>query len=213
MRQVQRMVASGALTQTGVVGRTSLIDATSVQRLKAQGARPGRPWSSETIAAAIDLLDHGASEQLDSVEQARLLKRLRLASPEEVVRAMRKRAQVQRYRASESFIERIFERVTLTGAAALNTEPALLLQFGLVAISRRKIDGYIELKNARRIIRSCHLVGDAQGNVTLRVTDIDALLKQELQAVVIALDLADSLDTRERKAGLAFLSKRLKALR
>ncbi len=108
MRQVQRMVASGALTQTGVVGRTSLIDVTSVQRLKAQGARPGRPWSSETIAAAIDLLDHGASEQLDSVERARLLKRLRLASPEEVVRAMRKRAQVQRYRASESFIERIF---------------------------------------------------------------------------------------------------------
>jgi hypothetical protein len=49
-----------------------------------------------------------------------------------------------------------------------------------------------------------------RGNVTLRGTDIDSL--KRVNAVTVALDLAESLDPRARSAGLAFLRQRLKMM-
>ena len=211
IRQIQRLAATGALTQVGNVGRSKLIDARSVQRLKARGSRRGRPWTAETIAAAIDLLTDGDTERLSSLERRRLRGRLSALSAEDLVRATSSRADVRRYRTSSSFLDRLSAEVTPSGLDAVDRDPSLAKTFGLTRSSRASVDGYVDEKAARALVRECHMVEDEQGNVTLRVTPIDSL--KEPNTVTVALDLADSLDTRVRSAGLTYLRQRLKALR
>jgi hypothetical protein len=210
VRQVQRLALSGALTQVGTVGRTKLIDAGSVQRVKAQGLRRGRPWSTKTIAAALDLLAQGDTTRLSSIERKRLRGRLATMSAEDLVRATRFRADVRRYRASASFLDRVRSELALTGAAAIDNDIAVASEFGLARSANVTVEGYVDSKAADRLIRACHLVEDARGNVTLRVTAIDSL--QTTNAIAVALDLAESLDPRERSAGLTFLRRRLETL-
>lgn len=211
VRQVQRLASSGALTQIGIVGRTKLIDAGSVHRVKMQGLRRGRPWSTNTIAAAIDLLTDGDTTRKSSVERKRLHGRLACLSAEDLVRATGSRAEVRRYRASASFIDRVRKDLALTGVAAIDSDPALAKDFGLARSAQISVDGYVDKKTADRLFRTCHLIEDAQGNVTLRVTNIDSLTT--INAVTVALDLAESLDPRARSAGLAFLRQRLETMR
>jgi hypothetical protein len=210
MRQVQRLTASGALSQSGNVGRSHLIDAQSVHRLKVRGAGRGRPWEPETIAAAIELLNDGETARLTSVAHGRLRHRLSGMSADQFVRATRMRADVRGYRASVSFLEQAKAAVILTGSAAIDSDVALARKFGLGGSNRDIVDGYVDAKSARRLVRECHLAEDDEGNVTLRVTTIDALLRT--CAVVVALDLAESLDTRDRSAGLAYLERQLRSL-
>lgn len=210
MRQVQRLTASGTLSQSGNVGRSQLIDAQSVHRLKARGAGRGRPWEAETIAAAIELLTDGQTARLASIARGRLCHRLSGMSAQQLVRATRMRADVRRYRSAVSFLDMVKDAVTLTGSAAIDSDLALARKFGLAGSDRDLVDGYVDEKSVRRIVRECHLAEDADGNVTLRVTTIDALLRTS--AVVVALDLAESLDTRDRSAGLAYLARRLRWL-
>ncbi len=211
MRQVQRLASSGALVQVGAVGRTELIDAGSVQRMKAQGLRRGRPWSTNAIAAAIDLLTHGDTARLSSVEARRLRDRLAGLSAEDLVRATRSRAEVRRYRASASFLDRVRKEIALTGVWAIDNDTALAKEFSLAQGRQASVDGYVDSTAAARLIRACHLIEDAQGHVTLRVTAIDSLMTTN--AVAVALDLAESLEPRERSAGLTFLGQRLTSLR
>lgn len=211
VRQVQRLTESGALVQVGTVGRTKLIDAGSVQRVKTHGLRRGRPWLTETIAATLDLLTHGDTTRLSSVERKRLCQRLAGLSAEDLVRAAHPRADVRRYRASASFLDRVRKEIALTGAAAIDSDTALARELGLAQGAQVTADGYADSKDADRLIRACHLVQDAQGNVTLRVTAIDSLMTTNV--VAVALDLAESLDPRERSAGVAFLRQRLTSLR
>lgn len=84
------------------------------------------------------------------------------------------RAVVVRERASASFLDRVRKEIALTGAAAVDNVPPLAKMFGLARRSHINIDGYVDIKAADRLIRTCHLIEDAQGNVTLRVTDIDS---------------------------------------
>ena len=211
VRQVQRLASSGALTQVGTVGRTKLIDAGSVQRLQSKGLRRGRPWSTTAIAAAMDLLTHGDTTRLSSVERKRLRHRLAGLSAEDLVRATRSRADVRRYRASASLLGRARKAITLTGASAIDSDSALAKEFGLAQGAHDTVDGYVHSKAADKLIRTCHLVEDSRGNVTLRVTSIDSLTTTN--SVLVALDLAESLDPRERSAGLTFLRQRLKSMR
>lgn len=211
VRQVQRLALSGALTTIGTVGRTKLIDAGSVQRVEMQGLRRGRPWLTNTIAASIDLLTGGDTTRQSSVERKRLHGRLAGLSAEDLVRATVSRADVRRYRASASFLDRVRKDLALTGAAAVDSDPALAKEFGLARSSQISVDGYVDEKTSDRLIRTCHLIEDAQGNMTLRVTEIDSLTTTN--AVTVALDLAESLDLRARSAGLTFLRQRLETMR
>lgn len=44
-RQVQRLAATGAITQVGTIGRVKLLDARSVRRLVLQKTGRGWPWN------------------------------------------------------------------------------------------------------------------------------------------------------------------------
>jgi hypothetical protein len=73
------------------------------------------------------------------------------------------------------------------------------------------VDDYVDSKTADWLIRTCHLIEDAHGDVTLRVTTIASMMTTN--AVAVALDLAESLHPRERRAGLTFLEPRLRTNR
>lgn len=209
VRQVERLLNSGELTQVGTVGRVALIDAVSVHRLHGRGARRGRPWSTETILAAIELLTHGQTKRLESTQRSRLRSRLRHMDAEDLVRATSGRAKVRRYRASSSFLDRIRQSVTLTGSAAVDARRDVAGIFGLASTQRDVVDGYVDRATARHLVDRYHLADDAGGNVTLRVADNWNAVGDVADDVVVALDLAESLDVRERSAGLALLRTRL----
>lgn len=212
VRQVERLVATGHLTRVDRVGRSLLIDAASVHRMRARGSRRGRPWAAETTRAATDLLAHGRTERLTQSARSRLRSRLRSMTAEDLVQAMSGRAQVRNFRASGSFLDRLRRSVTLTGTAAVDADRAVAGRFGLATAQRDTVDGYVDADTARRLTDECQLVDDANGNVTLRITDDHPGDRMPADDVTVALDLADSLDVRERSAGLALLRNRLSGL-
>lgn len=212
VRQVERLVASGDLARVGTVGRVALIDAASVYRLREQGVRRGRPWSLDSIRAAIDLLADGATERLETSQRSRLRSRLRAMTAEDLVRATRGRASVSRYRASNSFLDRIRSQVTLTGHSAVDADRATAGVFGLAASRSETVDGYVTEEHAELLAKLYHLAEDAAGNVTLRVVAEQIAAGGIADSVTVALDLAESLNVRERSAGLAVLTERLIAL-
>lgn len=81
---VRKMLKSGRLEQTGVAGRTILIDAESVHRAHREGKRTGRLWTQRTAWAALSLLSGAEVSWLSASELWRLRKRLATLSAEEI---------------------------------------------------------------------------------------------------------------------------------
>ena len=213
VRQVERMVASGELSYAGSVGRALLIDAASVHRHRERGAAKGRPWSTDTLHAAVELLQDGRTDLLEGTQRSRLRAKLRQMAASDLARAAHRRAEVRRYRASTSFLEALRGRILLTGGAAVDADRVTAGRFGLGTVQRDIVDGYVSRVTAEELVDRYLLVDDAQGNVTLRIADDVVGVRGIADLVTVALDLAESLDARERVAGLAVLDERLAALR
>ncbi|MEG0214239.1 MULTISPECIES: helix-turn-helix domain-containing protein [unclassified Glutamicibacter] len=81
---VRKMLKTGRLEQTGVAGRTILIDAESVHRAHREGKRTGRLWTQRTAWAALSLLSGAEVSWLSASELWRLRKRLATLSAEEI---------------------------------------------------------------------------------------------------------------------------------
>ena len=132
---------------------------------------------------------------------------------QELVRAVRHRADVVRYRASTSFLTELRDRVVLTGTAAVDADRATAAQFGLGTAQRETVDGYVNRAAVAELVERYFLIEDERGNVTLRITDDLSDGGTVADTVTVALDLTESLDARERAAGLRVLSEQLAALR
>ncbi|MBN9609701.1 MAG: hypothetical protein BGO26_13025 [Actinobacteria bacterium 69-20] len=211
-RQIQRLVASGRLHRADVVGASMLIDARSAQRLHAQGVGRGRPWSSETVQAALDFVRMGTTGRLGATERSRLKARLRGMSAPALVRATARRSSATNYRASASFLAELREHLVLTAGSAVDADAGIAAALGLAGSARQTVDGYVDRSGVAKLVERFFLVEDPGGNVTLRVAG--GLPEGRVaDLVTVALDLAGSLDPRERAAGLAFIGTRLAALR
>jgi hypothetical protein len=215
VRQVQRLAESGQIATSGVVGRSILLDSSSVQRLATLGTSKGRAWKTSTAWAAMALLDGRGQIGMTNAEKTelyRLRTRLRHLDAEQLVRATRLRAESTRWRVSQSFITELRQQVLLTGTSTLDdqngNELARLLRLGGVATSGQ-LDGYVTAEQLARLEQQFFMARDNQGNVSLRIA-AHALLDDEHDArvafPVVALDLAESLDVRERSAGLHALT-------
>jgi excisionase family DNA binding protein len=212
-RQVERLVASGALSNASRVGRTLLIDANAVNHLRITGTQRGRPWKQQTDWVAIELLSYGASVGLNSSQRSRLRRRLRTITPAELVRLARHRATVRRYRVSVSFLPDLRGRLALTAIPALSVSPELAARFGLAVASSTVLDGYVDTDRAAMLTSEFLMFGDTEGNVTLRSTATGHLdAGGQAPVAAVALDLAESLDPRERSAGSRVLTELLAAL-
>jgi hypothetical protein len=202
-RQIQHLVARGDLSQVA----RGFVDAASVDRLLAvrQGSRR-RAWSEETAWGAIALLSGMDAAWLGESQRSRLRKRLREMTVEELVAQCRNRAVTRRYAGHPSAVGRV-------RAATLSTHIAGR-RLGLADAAG--VDAYVAADRLDEVVESHALVLDAAGSFTLRSTSMDIELVAQLITetdVVAGLDLAESLEVRERSAGKKALEAALEALR
>lgn len=206
-RQVRRLASKGVLATTRVVGRTLLLDAASVHQLAGRVRHNGRPWSAATAWAALAMLSGQNAPWMDPAAASRLRHRLRGARATEVAWLARGRAhvhQMQGWGRDTGLIP--------TGVSALR-EPQLAALFDL-SPAERGADGYVVARHFGDVVTNLGLFDDIEGDITVRVVPDDAgyPLDRPLIAAV-AVDLSESLDTREAAAGERVLDDLLDAFR
>lgn len=109
---------------------------------------------------------------------------------------------MSRYVAHRSAGERLRAELVGTSSAAA--------RLGLAATN--VIDGYLATTDLEAVVSRHGLVRDDTGSVTLRATFMDLDVVRDLVNagdVLAALDLAESLDVRERRAGIDALDRAL----
>lgn len=206
-RQVQRLIEARELPATRTAGDAWVVDALAVNAMARTRPTRGRPWSPATAWAALWRVSGLDVDWLDRRTMSRLEDRLASFDAEELVHAARRRASARRYRASESFLAELDASVIRTGARA--TEPS---RFALDRDLNR-VDGYCTSEVATRLVRDFHLAEDPRGNATLRVAAAPSSVmegRDTMPVAVIAADLAESLEVRERSAGFRVLEELLR---
>jgi len=206
-RQVQRLVEARELPATRTAGDAWVVDALAVNAMARTRPTRGRPWSPATAWAALWQLSGLEVDWLDRRTMRRLDDRLASIDAEELVHATRRRAIIRGFRASESFLADLDVLVIRSGARAMERT-----RFGMDADLAR-IDGYCTAEAADSLARDFHLIEDPQGNVTLRVAAMPPAIiegRDAMPVAVIAADLAESLEVRERSAGLRVLGDLLR---
>jgi excisionase family DNA binding protein len=210
-REVRRLAASGMLTAQRI-GTALVFDGAEVHRLQRQPRHPGRLWAPRTAWAALELLDGEHTELIDQPRRSRLLARLRGLAPEQLHRLAAKRAEPHRFHASDRALLRLSRSLSPTGVSAVANEAAAR-RFGLAAVtSEKRVDGYLR-GNLEELTRRCRLTPDPSGNATVRLLPgglpVDHLLGS---TPVVAIDLMDSAETRERGRGRDMLEGMLRGL-
>ena len=206
-RQVARLARAGELTVSRTVGGALLVDGASVYRLAKHERHNGRPWTAATAWAALALLSGESVDWLDAAAISRLRHRLRASSAPELCWMTRRRATVHRMRGWGKG-----DGLLHSGVSALR-DPAMSELFGLTAVERGA-DGYVHARDFADIVTTLGLVEDRDGDVTVRVvTDDSGYAVDHVPTAAVAVDLAESLDTRESAAGLRILEDLLDAFR
>lgn len=202
-RQVQHLVARGELR---LVAR-GVLDETSVARLMAvRGTSHRRAWSQATAWGAVALLSGADAEWMGNTQRSRLKGKLRRLGAAELVGRARERAEVTRYRAHSSAGRYLLGELVYAADAAS--------RLGLAETDN--IDGYLAPGDVDGLVSRHGLIRDDEGRVTLRATTMDLDVVRDLakrSAALAALDLAESLAVRERRAGLDGLDRALEAFR
>ena len=207
VRQVARLARAGELTVSRTVGGALLVDGASVHRLAKHGRHNGRPWTAATAWAALALLSGESVDWLDAAAMSRLRHRLRASSASELGWMTRRRATVHRMQGWGKD-----EGLLHSGASALR-DPAMSELFDLTAVERGA-DGYVQARDFADLVTTLGLVEDRDGDVTVRVVTDDAgYAVDHVLTAAVAVDLAESLDTRESAAGLRVVEDLLDAFR
>lgn len=206
-RQIVRFVRAGELTVTRTVGGALLLDGASVHRLAKQCRHKGRPWSAATAWAALALLSDGHADWLDASAMSRLRHRLRASNASELGWMTRRRATVHRMRGWGKT-----QGLLHTGVSALR-DPGMSELFDLAAVES-ETDGYVRARDFAGLVTTLGLVDESDGDVTVRVVPDDAgYAVDHVLTAAVAVDLAESLDTRESAAGMRVLDDLLDAFR
>lgn len=197
-RQVQRLIASGELPAHRTAGGAWLVDALVLNALNRARPTRGRPWSAETAWASLWWLSGLDATWLGARTEARLRERLRYLDAGALVVACRRRATTHHYRASRSFLPGLRDVLAVSGSSAVTAAT-----FGLT-VDETRVEGYCNGSALDDLVARFHLTPDPRGNVTVRVVkapSADVLDRTTMPTAVIALDLAESLEVRERSAG------------
>jgi hypothetical protein len=202
-RQVQHLVARGELTSPA----RGVVDAGSVDHfLASRGTNRRRAWSEPTAWGAVAILSGTTPSWLGQSQRSRLKMRLRDLTAAELVHSARDRAHVTRYAGHSAAAARVRAGVVDAGRPAAS--------LGLTGTNR--VDGYVSAQQLDHLVTTFALAFDDAGPITLRSTafPIDTVRQLAGAGVVLAaLDLAESLDVRERRAGLDGLTAVLGRMR
>ncbi|MBP2188509.1 hypothetical protein [Nocardia goodfellowii] len=206
-RQAARLAAAGHLEISRRAGRTLLLEAESVHRLVQEHRRPGRPWTERIAWAALATLSGDNPTWITAAQRLRLTHRLAGTGPEDLAYLARNRAQVRRFYCHPALIDELAEYIAPSGAFALGAREQRA--HGLTNATAA-LDGYVAADTVAAVIEEFSLLDDPAGPVTLRVVSHEhAFAGGKTPRAAIALDLAASLDTRERSAGLRDLAELL----
>ncbi len=208
-QEARRLARAGNLLIVERVGQTMLLDAASVQRAAARSRIRGRLWEQHTAWGAVDLLNGGWAAWLSYAARSRLKSKLGHISATELSHLASRRARTHTFRASSSYLTDIQQALVASGAADIQRTDA---EFGLAANSDR-VEGYTDAAGLAEIVDAFDLVADTAGNVTVHETTFTEGLSAGSSAALTALDLSDSLDVRERSAGLRVLEQLLTEMR
>lgn len=184
------------------------VDADSVAQWMAlrQGSRM-RAWEEPTAWAAVALLEDHPAPWLGQAQRSRLRAALVAAETSELAARTRNRAQVHRFHAHPRALGHLAREVILSGSTR---------GVGGLSAAKDRINGYVAATALSRLVNRYHLEADPAGGVVLRATSMPTSVVTELATgrrhVLAALDLAGSIDARERSAGLHLLDRAVKSL-
>lgn len=198
--QVAMLAASGEIASSRI-GRTLVLDARDVLRYGQNRCGKGRPLTQGVAIAAFWLLSGREAPWLTYQQARRLNAKLASVSPEELVWLCRRRCEIKRFRCNPSFLNKVKEQVALSGCSS-----PFLSQLGLSSLNEG-VEGYVGKEALEKVVSSCHLKEDQEGEVVLRVVNVSTPVidTAPMPLAVAAADLAESLVARERQAGLSFL--------
>ena len=198
VHNVGRLVREGEFSCMRTAGGAMLIPAIEVQEYAQLRQGRGRPLASTIAMAALWELSGIRAGWLDYSQARRLRMRLAAVPAVDLVWQARKRARVLTFRCDSSFLNTAANMVVLSGRSCLD-------EFGLVS-DADVLEGYVRADSLDTVIGSCFMVPDSTGNVVLHVAEwMPENVGGAMPVAVSAADLAASLDTRERSAGLEAL--------
>lgn len=209
-RHVRRLAATGAL-EARRIGSTWLIDERALARRVRRAPSTGRTWSASTAWAAVDILSGGDGRAyVDQPRSSRLRARLRELGGPDLQRLAEQRAAVRRFHASPRARERVRGVLFPSGVSAL-VAGDVARRFGLTpGGDDRRVEGYL-VGDLDAVVSTLRLEPSAVGDVVVRRVpggvDPAPLLGGD---AVVALDLMDSDDARERAAGRDALERMLR---
>lgn len=225
-QRVSALCSNHLLTTYTFGSRKILISLDSVKRYKQQNSKSGRAYAPSLAFAALFMLSGCEGSWINRQQKYRIGAYLRSITPQDLVNRSKNRAKTMEYWCRKSRLVELLKHLILSAATG-----NMHSQFQLKQTD--KIEGYISSNNLEDLVNKFHLKNKEDGvdnsiiNVKLRVIEdskVFDFINQNLSSritegtratsakcfmpiAVCSVDLSESLDVRERRAGLTKLAE------
>lgn len=195
-RRARDLLSDGDIAGRQLANRTWLADSDSVLRYETSARRgKGRGLDAASAWGLLWELSGLDADWLTQSTRARIRRRIRGSTTDEIVRAVARRTVAHRYTAAN--VERAAHGLIATGRAA-----ASVLDTDLID-DRRRVSGYVRGGSADDYAARHFMVAEVSGQDVLYENSLPVRFDgDEMPPAVVAADLATSTNTRERSAGL-----------
>ena len=208
--QVRRLIRAGKLAAR-TVGRTLVLDDDAVDGRARLPITAGRALAPRTAWAALWQLSGEDVGWLSAPDRSRLVARLRGYDAERLVAASRDRAERYELRVLPAYRQRVLATdgvvpSGLTAAAAVGAD---------IVAAESADEVYCAAGTLAVLRREFGLSERGQPNLVVRVPRYEQLEltgRAHMPAAVVAVDLAESVEVRTRRAGLDLLTAALSGL-
>jgi hypothetical protein len=206
--RVRLLAANGGLPAQKIGGRW-LVERGGVEKRRSRGSAGGRPFAPRNAWAVLGLASGDEVDGVDAVVRSRLRRALALEGLGSLALRLERRAEVHHYSGHPGEISYVLAdpRLVASGVSAAQG-------VGLDVMSGNEADGYVSASNLNGFVEEHALfpVAAVDANVVLRIVPDDVwavFLKGRPHAseAVIALDLAEDVDSRSRAAGKNLLRR------
>lgn len=210
-QEVRRLVRAGTLSAQRI-GRTLVVADDAVDSRARLVVTRGRSVAARTAWALLWELSGERAGWLDRAGRSRLRSRLQRSTAEQLVAAVRFRADRHELRVLPAYRDQVLraDGVVASGMTAANAVGADIVAVGAAD------EIYCSAATLTRLRREFGLSNRGETNLIVRVPRFDELTltgRAHMPAAVVAVDLAESSDVRTRRAGLTLLEIALSAAR
>lgn len=195
------LLGSGVIAGRRLASGAWLADGDSVARYEIAARRGrGRSLDPSTGWGLLWELSGLRADWLGESTRARVRRRIRESSAEDLAKAVAKRTVAHRYTAAN--VERAAAGLIATGRAAADTLGTELIS------DRRRVCGYVRSGAPAEHAATRFMLADASGQDVVYENTLPIDFDGDVMPrAVVAADLATSTDTRERSAGLRALEE------